>query len=477
MSSQRQGRYYVEYLGWKESRGLFGREFTEPVIKELLERRKNSALPRMTILVNEEEIHISQEAIKKSSSSSDRDKTDYPGIPTKDASFVIQGLHPNTDVVACIFLGYNPYTKCAIHVHVYRFDSEATARLFVDHLGAVIDRPELKNRILSIEKDLYEIGHVELRQQKAASHKPARHSSGSDGYSYGTQSPQSADSMSPSYPTADEALRQRQDIKITKSPRIKPGSNIRRAFTSLHEELEYKMNLEDAQILLPPKDYDTIVRRHGKLDIRDTIIGPNGIFQQMGFKNANGAPEGASNGRVTSEDAAGIQTPKSDGSLQKNMIGQANGYGLARSQSDTFPNRGHNSSLQRQNSQASSDRSNNSDDMFADGIYQGYRPRKHGRSHSRENERLQTEDSGTHMAMWSPTFSFGQTGMKHLPTHHEEEVDALSRTAPASMLTRNELVIPTADYGCYQITRTSGQIKRSQSQKQYGESERRRQQR
>ena len=308
-------RYYVEYLGWKESRGLFGREFTEPVIKELLARRRNLELPRMTIKVNNNEIQISQELEKKASSK--RDKTKYPGIPTKDASFVIQGLYPDTDVVACIFLGYNPYTKCAIHVHVYRFDSETTARMFVDHLSGIIDKPEFRDRILGIEKDLADIGHVALRHQRDASTRPgARHSSdGSDGFSYGTQSPHTPDSMSPSYPTAEEALKQRQDIKIQKSAPVKPDKNVKRMFANLQEELEYKMNMADAPILLPPKDYDTIVRRHGKLDIRDevkgTIVGPNGVFANVGAQPFNGTIDDVSSSSEQTQESNDTETPDS----------------------------------------------------------------------------------------------------------------------------------------------------------------------
>ena len=319
MSTKKDGkRYYVEYLGWKESRGLYGREFTEPVIKELLARRREAELPKMTIKVNDKEIQISQELTK---SSSKRDKTKYPGIPTKDTAFVIQGFYPDADVVACIFLGYNPYTKCAIHVHVYRFDSEGTARMFTDHVTSIIDKPEFRSRILGIEKDLVELGHINLRQQRDVSSRPGlRHSSdGSDGYSYGTQSPQSANSLSPSYPTPEEALKQRPDIKIPKSPRqTKPDQNVKRIFSSLQEELEYKMRLADAPILLPPKDYDTIVRRHGKLDFRDevkatsrSIVGPNGIFSHVGAQPFNGAVETLSSNsseKTQESDDAELQT-------------------------------------------------------------------------------------------------------------------------------------------------------------------------
>lgn len=291
--SKKEGRYYVEYLGWKESSGLYGREFTEPVIRELLARRRlNSELPKMTIKLNSTELQISQEIIKKSGGKPE--KTKYPSIPTKDASFVIQGLYPDTDVVACIFLGYNPYTKCAIHVHIYRFDSETTAKMFVNHLSSIIDRPEYRNRILGIEKDLSEIGHVTLRRQlEATSVQSPRHNSEGSDNGYGTRSPVSSSSLSPQYPTADEALKQRSDIRIQKVAKTpEPDKNVKRMFSSLQEELEYKMNLEEAPILLPPKDYDTIVRRHGHLEIRDeikaSIIGPNGIFTHLEAQPYNG---------------------------------------------------------------------------------------------------------------------------------------------------------------------------------------------
>lgn len=281
----KEGRYYVEYLGWKESGGLFGREFTEPVIRELLARRRlSNELPKMTIKLTENEIQISQEVIRKTGS--EPEKTRYPPIPTKDTTFVIQGLYPDNDVVACIFLGYNPHTKCGVHVHVYRFDSEATAALFVQHLSKIVERPDFKDRILGIEKDLADLGHICMRSQYEAGQDSLRRHSGSDGLSYGTSSPQSSDSLSPKYPTADEAIRRRSDIKIQKSKKLpEPEPSVKKVFDSLHEELEYKMKVNEGPLLLPPKDYDTIVRRHGHLEIRDelkprsrSVIGPDGIF-------------------------------------------------------------------------------------------------------------------------------------------------------------------------------------------------------
>jgi len=300
-------RFYVEYLGWKQAQGLFGREFTEHIVRELLARRRlNAQLPRMTLKVNHKDIQISEE--KASKNGGKPEKLKYPSIPTKDCSFVIQGLYPDTDVVACIFLGYNPSTKCAIHVHVYRFDSEATAAMFVQHLQNIIDRPEYRERILGIEKDLHDLGAVTLRKRERQ-HQGSRNS---DGMSYGTTSPYSSDSLSPKYPSAEEALKERKDIQIEHKPRPEPDQKTKRLFNSLQEELDYKLSLEDTPILLPPKDYDTIVRRHGHLEIREelksvtrSIVGPNNIFSQSSetepyLVNIDEASS-SSSGKTTSE--------------------------------------------------------------------------------------------------------------------------------------------------------------------------------
>lgn len=285
--SKKESRYYVEYLGWKESRGLFGREFTEPIVSQLLARRRTKDnLPKMTIKLNPTELQISQEKI--SNSDSRPLKTKYPPIPTKDVTFVIQSLYPDSDVVACIFLGYNPYTKCAVHVHVYRFASASNAEFFVGHINSIIETPDFKQRVFGIEKDLADLGHVTIRRQLE---KPTaqRKSSGSDGQSYDIPSPHSSDSLSPQYPTASDALKSRVDILLPEQKKpTSPDPNVKQLFSTLHEELEYRINLDDGPILLPPKDYDTIVRRHGNLDIRKevkatsrSIVGPNGIFSNM----------------------------------------------------------------------------------------------------------------------------------------------------------------------------------------------------
>ena len=73
---------------------------------------------------------------------------------------LFQVLSPDEDVVACIYLGYNPQTRCAVHVHVYRCDSMETAAILTAHLNQLIELPEHQQRVLKIEQELVNKGQV-----------------------------------------------------------------------------------------------------------------------------------------------------------------------------------------------------------------------------------------------------------------------------------------------------------------------------
>ena len=291
----KEGRFYVEYLGWKETRGLYGSENTDPIVSKLLTRQKTARqLHRMTIKINGDELQVSQEK-------SDQGKTKkikYPPQPMCDVSYVSQCAPPNTDVVCCIFLGYNMYTQCAAHVHSYRFDSPDTATIFVKLVNSYIERPEFRQRIVAMERDLVELGHVSSRSSPRNSRNlplSINPDMGSDAGSLGSHSPNSSDSGLPrSYGTAEEALKQRKDIVIKRTTSQKEKQPPAKLFTTIHDELQHKLTLQqekEAAILLPPKDYDTIVRRHGHLSIRakvvtrspysgsSSIMGPGSIFE------------------------------------------------------------------------------------------------------------------------------------------------------------------------------------------------------
>ena len=120
----KKAQYYVWYLGWKECRGVYGREHTEPIAKELVYRRKHDVLPKLTIEVSKRELKIVQLVEKRSGKSGGGaakvDRLRYPPVPAKDVTYAVQALSPDEDVVACIYLGYNPVSGCAVHVHCYR---------------------------------------------------------------------------------------------------------------------------------------------------------------------------------------------------------------------------------------------------------------------------------------------------------------------------------------------------------------------
>lgn len=55
------------------------------------------------------------------------------------------------DIVACILLLYNPITKCPLHIHAYRCDSETTAQALNQQLQVLINRPENQKRFAELE--------------------------------------------------------------------------------------------------------------------------------------------------------------------------------------------------------------------------------------------------------------------------------------------------------------------------------------
>jgi len=290
----KEGRFYVEYLGWKETRGIQGNEFIDPILRKLISKRESARrLHRMTIKVGKYEMQISQVKVDSHGKSQ---KVRYPAQLMEDVTFVSQCSRPYSDIVGCIFLGYNMQTQCAAHVHAYRFDSEETARVFTNLVSSIIFHPDYKERIVAIEQDLVKLGQIVKREPLSVNHDTM----GSDAGSYGSHSPNSSDSgLARSFPTADEALKQRKDIVIIKrTPSQKDKQpNQQRLFTTIQDELSHKLTLQeqkDAPILLPPKDYDTILRKHGHLSIRAkvkqrSILGADSIFKSPTLSPADSA--------------------------------------------------------------------------------------------------------------------------------------------------------------------------------------------
>ena len=59
----KKAQYYVWYLGWQECRGLQGREYTEPVVQDFIQKRHQEDLQTLTLEVTKKEIRIFQQVI------------------------------------------------------------------------------------------------------------------------------------------------------------------------------------------------------------------------------------------------------------------------------------------------------------------------------------------------------------------------------------------------------------------------------
>ena len=261
-------KFYVEFLGWIETKGLRGRKYTDPVVENLRRKQKNwQTPPKFTLQVSNQEIKISQDVEEKKKR---KIKTvNYPIIPTRDVTYVSQASNPTTgrpdDVVACIYLGYVPRTKKYVHVHVYRFDTAETATQYVKLLNNIIAAHS--DRTKEIELSLASKGFINDPRLMD-----------SDGYS-NSRTDSAADSGAStfsenSFPDMDDIEPDLQSLKETL------------AYDSVTDELKHKLNFtkkEGTPILLPPKDYDTISRARGNLELiekrkclNETIVGPNG---------------------------------------------------------------------------------------------------------------------------------------------------------------------------------------------------------
>ena len=305
MSSRRKDRdikkanYYVWYLGWKEVRGLWGREFTEPITKELVVRRAHEPLPKLTVEVNKKEVKVVQLVEKKKGKV---EKVKYPPIPAKDVTYAVQALSPDMDVVSCIYLGYNPQTRCAVHVHVYRCDSPETAELFADHLTQLTEIPDHQERIFRIEADLVAKSQIMPR--------PSAFVGAADGDATSTIAPSTLEGRPGGYyEDGDYQRHANYDSKSLlrvlhperESPqpghmspgRLSPGrvsprhgrgsprpdsmrqdsdeKDIVDIYDSVTDELKAKLKINAAPVLYPPKDYDTMHRSAGNMRSAEEI--------------------------------------------------------------------------------------------------------------------------------------------------------------------------------------------------------------
>lgn len=239
-SSGRQ--FYVEFLGWLPCRGIRGNIYTNSVAHELIQRkRKYPDVPKMTLQVTLNEIKISNdnsEEHRKEKITSVK----YPCIMMKNIMYATCMTAQNADIAACIYYTFNPATKSMLHTHVYRFDSPATASTFVDLINQVILTPQHQDYVSQIEEQLRHNGLLQ-----AVVDRPP---------------PQPAFPQKPSWsPTSETFPDQVADYES--DTYSSPEALSMQAVTS---ELKQKLRTGEGPLLLPPKDYDTVHRKQGRLN-------------------------------------------------------------------------------------------------------------------------------------------------------------------------------------------------------------------
>ena len=180
-------------------------------------------------------------------------KIEFPRIPGRDVTFVQQACRPTDgrpeDIVACIYLGYMPRTKRYVHVHVYRFADPETATAFASQMAAIANS-NVKH-IAEAERKLASKGQIEPPQSDHLLDMPSE--------------PQTTDSAvgsaSSGYSDDESPTNGSRDIE----PDLQSLQEVM-PFDNVNDELRYRMKMEEAPVLLPPKDYDTIKLKHGNLD-------------------------------------------------------------------------------------------------------------------------------------------------------------------------------------------------------------------
>ncbi|KAG8238019.1 hypothetical protein J437_LFUL016238 [Ladona fulva] len=318
--------YYVWFLGAKESRGLRGEEYVRPVVRHLLQKERDVEPFKVTLQVSNKGLKIIQNVPGKGAVNSKSTTSAASGgkagggssgdvvkhfIPHHAVTCVVQDPSPNEDVVSAILLIYNPVTRCPVHVHSYRCDSVETATILRGQLQTLIERPENQRKFNEIEARLHAKGLLVPPGGSSVAEPPIRagsppggvihphhsrggrnHGGGSDGRSSSTRESESSGSS------------ERGNGHPASPPGGSSGDRISNLYDSLAAELREKLGevggggggkRRHGPILLPPRDYDTVHRKHGNLtgiDLRRclnaNIVGVNA--------RSGGAPPAASVG-------------------------------------------------------------------------------------------------------------------------------------------------------------------------------------
>ncbi|XP_013773069.1 uncharacterized protein LOC106458155 [Limulus polyphemus] len=246
--------YYVWFLGAKESKGLKGGQYIRPVLYELLEKERELEPMKVTLQVSNKGLKIIQNVSRKING--EKSESNKHFIPKQAITSVTQESNPHDDIVCVILVIYNALMKCAIHVYAYRCDSVETATTLRNQISLLIENQKM-------------LGETETHLTAKGFLFPRRKLN-SDGHSTRTDDSDQS----------DDFFSSDQDMlgKCTE--------NIASPYDSVAAELRERFNNRNScPILLPPKDYDTVSRRQGKLqgieERRSTHFHVVGINQRL----------------------------------------------------------------------------------------------------------------------------------------------------------------------------------------------------
>ncbi|XP_017470809.1 PREDICTED: zinc finger CCCH domain-containing protein 13-like, partial [Rhagoletis zephyria] len=245
------------------------------------------------------------------------------------------------DIVACVLLLYNPATKCPLHVHAYRCDSESTAEALHQQLQILINRPENQKRFEELETRLGILpplptsgggnkstshmasnGHNNehnsmpkqhyLSQQSQSQHQQKqqqhhrRHESSPKRFSssLGSDTGNSTrESECSEEHSGGSPVSRSPPVTATTKPLPLPQPT-NELFDSLAAELRAKLNGNGPPLLLPPRDYDTVHRSKGNLTAIELRRCRNALIVGGAPPNETAVP--ASGKQVSSRGSSGI---------------------------------------------------------------------------------------------------------------------------------------------------------------------------
>ncbi|CAG7834648.1 unnamed protein product [Allacma fusca] len=244
MSEMKKSSYYVLFLGAKESKGLRGQNYIDPVLQYMVSQEHRMQALKVTLQVSSKGLKIipcNQRLVSAEA------QTERHFIPHHAITCVIQAPPPNDDIVSCILLIYNPDTKCPVHVHCYRCDSPETASVLKQQLETLVNREDNQRKFRDIESRLQSKGLL------PSCHSPTKRDRGTPEFDCRT---------SDSSENSDRGFGSGSGTSNLTSDRIAT------LYDSLAAELREKLSARkrNAPILLPPRDYDTMHRQRGNFN-------------------------------------------------------------------------------------------------------------------------------------------------------------------------------------------------------------------